>query len=51
MGVLEQKTAVRSVIDMDTLKRVEWVATLAHRAFRDVHFDYDMEVEKCGMTA
>ncbi|WP_296753825.1 hypothetical protein [Thiobacillus sp.] len=27
------------------------VATLVRRAFRDVHFDYDMEVEKCGMTA
>jgi len=42
---------MRSVMDMDALKRVDWVATLAHRAFRDVHFDYDMEVEKCGMTA
>jgi hypothetical protein len=51
VGVLEQKTAVRSVIDMNALKRVDWVATLARRAFRDVHFDYDMEVKKCGMTA
>jgi hypothetical protein len=38
-------------MDMDALKRVGWVATLARRAFRDVHFDYDMGVEKCGMKA
>ena len=38
---------------MDTaiLKSIDWLRALARRAFRDEHFDYDMEVEKCGMTA
>lgn len=32
-------------------KKSRGIATLARRTFRDVYFDYDMEVEKCGMTA
>ncbi len=50
-GFWSKKTAVRSVLDMDTLKRVDWLPPWRAHAFRDVHFDYDMEVEKCGMTA